>query len=240
MKTHFTVTVPEGNTPEIIRDYLDLMSLDYTETHTPEAISSTKTYRLVIAQDGPHFDFDDPREADPENAPVKLYFVDCAYPSTLKNDLYAYENDVYAYDPTLRAYEHAVNELFMHREKAETFAQRFENIFGSGRKVELRGISGYSQGEWAYVLAVSEPGTDEKMIESYAKEFEAWWRNDYYMAELTEVTTTQWDDGTSSLDEREIDSMSGFLVIDFDWDWIVDEMVPQSVDRSLVEVVEPF
>lgn len=231
MKTHFTVTVPEGNTPEIIRDYLDLMNLDYIETHTPEAISSSKSYRLVITQDDDPM-YDDPREADPNNAPVKLYFVECAYQSTLDDDMY---DD----DPTLQAYEYAVEELYMNRENAETFTQRFENIFGSGRKVELHGIGGYSQGDWAYVLAVSEPGTDEKMIESYIKEFEAWWRNDHYMAELTEVTTTQWDDGTESLDEHLLESLGGLLVIDFDWGWIVDEMC-HGIDRDSLEIVEPF
>lgn len=232
MKTHFTVTVPEGNTPEIIRDYLDLMSLEYTESHTPEAVSSTKTYRLEITSDPGYYGLEDPREVDPENDPVKLYFVECGYSSTLKNDMYAD-------DPTLRAYEYAVNELSMRRVHAESFAQRFENIFGSGRKVELRGISGYSQGDWAYVLAVSEPGIDENAIEPYVNEFEAWWRNDYYSAELTEVTTTQWGDGTESGDECAIDSIGGLLVIDFDWGWIVDEMC-HGIDRSLVEVVEPF
>lgn len=233
MKTHFTVTVPEGNTPEIIRDYLDLMGLDYTESRTPEATSSSKTYRLEIAHDDdPWFDLGDPRQVDPDNAPVKLYFVECGYPSTLKNDMYAD-------DPTLRAYEYAVNELSMRRVHAESFAQRFENIFGSGRKVELHGIVGYSQGDWAYVLAVSESGVGEKMVESYVKEFEAWWRNDYYSAELTEVTTTQWDDGTESLDEHVLESLGGCLVIDFDWSWIVDEMC-HSIDRDSLEIVEPF
>lgn len=231
MKTHFTVTVPEGNTPEIIRDYLDLMCLDYTETHTPEAISSTKTYRLTIAKDD--LLHDDPREFDPDNAPVRLYFVECAYQSTL-------DNEMYAYDPTLLAYEHAVEELSMHRENAETYAQRYENIYGPGRKVELRGIGGCSQGEWASVLVVSEPGTDENVIESYIEVFESWWQNDYYMAELTEVTTTQWDDGTETRIECVLDSSGGYPGSDYEWDWIVDEMVPQSVDRSLVEIVEPF
>jgi hypothetical protein len=146
---------------------------------------------------------------------------------------------MYADDPTLLAYEHAVNELSMHRENAETYAQRFENIYGPGRKVELRGINGYSQGEWAYVLVVVEPGTDEKMIGSYVKEFEAWWRNDYYRAELTEITTTEYDDGSTDETEEVLDDCGGFLVFDFDWDYIIEEMC-HGIDLDAVEVVEPF
>lgn len=203
------------------------MNVPISPESVPEVVDTTSRYRLEITpdEDAWHLSSDPRHELDE----VRMFIV--------RSNIYSsFGNDMYGDDATLRAYLYAENELRYSLEDAVRFTQRFENIFGTGRTLEYVTIYGRTQGDWLVLLVVAPQGVDSTMN---VKCFEANWGNDYYNALLTEITTTEYDDGSSDETEEILDACGGFLVLDSDWDYIIEEMC-HGIDLDAVEVVEPF